>query len=147
MCYSRPMVYAYVPNFVSIGLFCHPLLAKNPIFAFFWTSAFSGVANWQQIEKVRDGCTTTNFPLSNGIEIFSVLQRLHGEMAKLGAQSLTFKSVTDKQTNKQTKKLNVFGHPGGGEKSEPNQTWHGNRGPRARSFTSKTFGGLTHRGR
>ena len=31
-------------------------------------------------------------------------------MAKLGAQSLTFKSVT----NRQTKKLNVFGHPGGG---------------------------------
>jgi len=36
-------------------------------------------------------------------------------MAKSGAQSLTFKSVTDKQTDKQTdKKLNVFGHPGGG---------------------------------
>jgi len=36
-------------------------------------------------------------------------------MAKSGAQSLTFKSVTSKQTNKQTdKKLNVFGHPGGG---------------------------------
>jgi len=36
-------------------------------------------------------------------------------MAKLGAQSLTFKSVTDRQTNRQTdKKLNVFGRPGGG---------------------------------
>jgi len=36
-------------------------------------------------------------------------------MAKLGAQSLTFKSVTDRQTDRQTdKKLNVFGHPGGG---------------------------------
>jgi len=36
-------------------------------------------------------------------------------MAKSGAQSLTFKSVTNKQTDKQTdKKLNVFGHPGGG---------------------------------
>jgi len=36
-------------------------------------------------------------------------------MAKSGAQSLTFKSVTNKQTNKQTyKKLNVFGCPGGG---------------------------------
>ena len=30
-------------------------------------------------------------------------------MAKSGAQSLTFKSVTDRQ-----KKLNVFGRPGGG---------------------------------
>ena len=34
-------------------------------------------------------------------------------MAKSGEQSLTFKSVTDKQTDRQ-KKLNVFGHPGGG---------------------------------
>jgi len=33
-------------------------------------------------------------------------------MAKSGAQSLTFKSVTNKQTNRQTKKLNVFGQPG-----------------------------------
>ena len=35
-------------------------------------------------------------------------------MAKSGAQTLTFKSVRDKQTNRQTKKLIVFGHPGGG---------------------------------
>jgi len=35
-------------------------------------------------------------------------------MAKSGAQCLTFKSVTDRQTDKHTKKLNVFGHPGGG---------------------------------
>jgi len=33
-------------------------------------------------------------------------------MAKSGSQLLTFKSVTNKQTNKQ-KKLNIFGHPGG----------------------------------
>jgi len=33
-------------------------------------------------------------------------------MAKWGAQSLAFKSVTDRQTDKQTdKKLNVFGRP------------------------------------
>jgi len=36
-------------------------------------------------------------------------------MVKSGAQSLTFKSVTDKQTDKQTdKKVNVFGHRGRG---------------------------------
>jgi len=39
-------------------------------------------------------------------------------MAKSGAQSLTFKSVTNKQTkltNRETdEKLNVFGCPGGG---------------------------------
>jgi len=43
VCYSRPTAYAYMPNFVSIALFCRPLAAKKPqflaIFAIFWTSA------------------------------------------------------------------------------------------------------------
>ena len=88
---------------------------KNATFAVFWTSAFSGVANWQQCgvanwqqsEKVEHGCTSTNLPLSNGIKIVSVLQRLHGE---IGRTISAFKSVS----NRQTKKLNVFGWPGGG---------------------------------
>jgi len=87
----RPTVpvymYAYVPNFVSIGLFCRSLLAKTPSFAVFWTSAFSVVANWQQSEKVEHGCTTTNLPLSNGIRIVSVLQN-----AFRGSVSLLSKS-------------------------------------------------------
>jgi len=95
VCYSRPTVYAYMPNLVSIG-YSVTLLVKN--FAVFWTSAFSCVANWQQSEKVECGCTTTNLPLSSGIKIVSVLQRLHGE---IGTQSLMFKSVTDRQTNRQ----------------------------------------------
>ena len=61
VCYSRPTVHPYVPNFVSIGLFCRPQMAKNPIFVpFFWISAFSGVDSWRQSEKVKHGCTTTN---------------------------------------------------------------------------------------
>ena len=68
----------YVSKFVSIGLFYRPLAAKNPIFAVFWTSAFSDVDSWRQSEKVEHGCTT----------IF---------MVKSGAQTLTFKSVTDKK--------------------------------------------------
>ena len=47
-------------------------LRKTPNFCRFWTSAFSGVANWQQSEKVEHGCTTTNLPLSNDIKIVSV---------------------------------------------------------------------------
>ena len=96
MCYSRPAVYAYVPNFVSIGLWRQ----KKTIFAVFWISAFSGVANWQQSEKVEHGCTTTNLPLSNGIKIVSVLQRLHGEIRR----TITDVQKRDEQTDRQTKK-------------------------------------------
>ena len=85
---------------------------KPPIFAVFWSSAFSGVANWQQSEKVEHRCTITNLPLSNGIKCFLYSNAF---MAKSGAQSLTFKSVTNRQTNTQTdKKLHVFDRPGGG---------------------------------
>ena len=53
---------------------------------------------------------TFPFPMASKSFLYS-----NAFMAKSGAQSLTFKSVTDRQTNKQTdKKLNVFGHPGGG---------------------------------
>jgi len=95
VCYSRPMVYAYVPDIVSISLFCRPLAAKNTTFCHFWTLAF----NWQQSEKAEHGCTTTNLPLSNGIKIVSVLQRLHGEIGHTDSDVL-FKSMTDRQTNK-----------------------------------------------
>ena len=63
-------------------------------------------------------------------------------MAKSGAQRLTFKSVTNRQTNRRTDRqtLNVFGRPE--IRALPN--WQGDRGPQARSCVSKTFGGLTH---
>jgi len=63
-------------------------------------------------------------------------------VAKLGAQSLTFNSVTDRQTDKQ--KTHRFWPPQRRVKSDPHQTWHGDRGPRAGSCTSKTFGSPTH---
>ena len=84
-----------------------------PYFAIFWTSAFSGVANWQQSDKVEHGCKTTNLPLSNGIKIVSVLQRLHDEIGRTISDVQKRDEQTDKQTDRQ-KKLNVFGHPGGG---------------------------------
>ena len=103
---------------------------KKTIFAIFWTSAFSGVANWQQSEKVEHWRTTANHRSTNGIKIFSVLQRLHGEIVR----TISDVQKRDEQTNKQTdkQKLNVL-------KSEPHQTWHGDRGPRACSCTSKIF--------
>jgi len=70
---------------------------KTLIFAVFWTSAFSVVASWQQSDKAEHRCTTTNLPLSNGIKIIYS----NAFMAKSGAQSLTFKSVTNKQTDRQ----------------------------------------------
>jgi len=73
-----------------------------PYFAIFWTSAFSGVANWQQSDKVEHECTTTNLPLSNGIKIVSVLQRLHGEIGR----SISDVQKRDEQTDRQTNKKN-----------------------------------------
>jgi len=107
-----------------------------PIFAVFWTSAFSVVANWQQFDKVEHGCTMTSLPLFNRIKIVSVLQRLHGEIGR----TISNVQKRDEQTNRQTdKKLNVLATRRR-VKSEPHQTWYGDRRPRARSCTSKTFG-------
>ena len=59
-------------------------------------------------------------------------------MAKSGAQSLTFKSVTDRQTDRQ--KTQRFWPPRRRVTSEPHQTWHGDRGPREGSCTLKHLG-------
>ena len=68
-----------------------------PFFAVFWTSAFSGVVNWHQSQKVEHGCTTTNLPLPNDIKIVSVLQRLHGEIGRTNSDV----QKRDGQTNRQ----------------------------------------------
>ena len=139
MCYSRPAVYAYMPNFVSIGLFCRPVAAKKEFLPLFWTSVFSDVANnWHQSQKVEHGCTTTNLPLSNGIEIVSVLQHLRDEIGRTISDVQKRDGQTDKQTDSQ--KTQRFWPPRRRVKSQPHQTWHGDRGPRARSCTSKTLG-------
>ena len=115
---------------------------ENPNFCRFWTSAFSDVANCHQSQKVEHGCTPTNLPLSNGIKIVSVLQRLHGEIGRTNSDVQKRDGQTDKQTDRQ--KTQRFWPPRRRVKSEPHQTWHGDRGPRSLSFTSETFRGLTH---
>jgi len=41
--------YAYVPNFISISLFCHPLVAKNSRFCNFWFLQANYLDFWRDI--------------------------------------------------------------------------------------------------
>jgi len=95
--------YSLTPKF-RLDRFLSPSGGENPpILAVFWTSAFSGVANWQQSEKVEHGCTTIDLPLSNGIKIVSVLRRLHGEIGR----KISHVQKCDEQPNKQTDRMQV----------------------------------------
>ena len=128
VCYSRPTVYAYVPNFVSIGLFL-PFYGLRHL-------VLSPVGN--NLRKMNTGGQLQTFPYPTISKSFLYSNAF---MAKSGAQSLTFKSVANKQTNRQTnKKTQRFWLPRRRVKSETHQTWHGDRGPQARSCTSKTLG-------
>jgi len=49
-------------------------------------------------EKVEHRYITTNLPLSNGIKIVSVLQRLHGEIGRTISDVQKRDGQTDKQT-------------------------------------------------
>ena len=91
-----------------------------PIFAVFWTSVFSDVANCHQSQKLEHGCTTTNLPLSNGIKIVSVLQRLHGEIRR----TISDVQKRDIQTDKLTKNSTFLAAPAVGEiRAPPNLAW------------------------
>jgi len=91
------------------------LRRRTPVFTVFWTSAFSGVAIWQQSEKVEHGCTTTNLSLSNGIKIVSVLQRLPGEVGC----TVSDVQKRDEQTDRKTKNSTFLAAPTAGEIRAP----------------------------
>ena len=140
MCYSRPTVYAYLPNFVSIGLFCRPLAAKNPQFLpVFGLRHLVMSTIGINLRKLNTGTQLQTFP--NGIKIVSVLQRLHGDIGRTISDVQKRVEQRDRQTNRH-KNATFLATPAAGE-IRTHQTWHGDRGPRARSCTSKTFGGLT----
>jgi len=93
-------------------------LAKTPIFAVFWTSAFSGVTSWEQSEKVGHGCTTTNLPLSNGIKIISAVQRFHSEIWRTVSDVQKRDGQTDRQRS------TFLATPAAGEmRAPPNLAW------------------------
>jgi len=89
-------MHAYVPKFLSIGLFCRPLAAKNTHFSSFWTSAFCGVASWRQgnVRKLNWGAQLQTFPCPTVSKLYS-----NAFMAKSGAQKLY--EQTSRQTDTQ----------------------------------------------
>jgi len=133
--YSRPTVHVYLRNFVSIGLFCHPVAAKNPQFLpFFGLRHLVMLPVVINLRKLSMGVQLQTFPYPTASKSFLYSNAFR---AKSGAQTLTFKSVTDKQTDKKTQHSLP---PRRRVQFVPHQTWHGDRGPRACSCTSKTFG-------
>jgi len=90
---------------------------KNPNFCHFFR--FFGLRHLVMspigidLRKLNTGAQLQTFPYPTASKSFLYSNAF---MAKSGAQTLTFKSVMDRQTNRQTdkKQLNVFGHPGGG---------------------------------
>jgi len=82
----------------------------------------------------------TQIPYSTASKLFLCSNTF---MAKSSAQTLTFNSVTNRPTNRQTdgQKTQHFCPPRRCLKAEPHQTWHGDRGRRTRSCASITFGG------
>ena len=129
---SRPMVYAYIPTFVSINLFCRLLAATTPKFC-----TFCGVAG--NLRKLYTGAQLQTFPYPTVSKSF-LYSNVY--IAKSGIQTLTFKSVTANiQADKKTQR---FWPTGRRVNPEPYQTWHGDRGHQACSCTYEAFGGPTH---
>ena len=138
--YSRPTVYAYVPKISSRSVYSVALWRRKPQFLPYSQLRHSVVSPvGSNPRNLSIGAQLQTFPYPTVSKSFLYSNVF---LAKSGAQSLTFKIVTDKQTNRQTdKKTQRFWLPRRRVKSEPHPTWHGDRGPRARSCTYKTFGG------
>jgi len=117
VCYSRLTVNAYTPNLVSIGLFCRPLAAKTPQFLPFFGLrhlVVSPIGN--NLRKLNTAAQLQTFPYPTASKSFLYSNAF---VAKSGAQTLTFKSVTVRQTNKQTTNSTFLAAPVAGEIRPP----------------------------
>jgi len=113
---------------------------KNTIFAIFVLWHFVVSPGASNLRTLNTGAQLQTFPYPTASKSFcpptpSWRNRAH---------KLTFKSMTNRQPDKQTEKQKTqrFWPPGRRVKLEPRQTyqtWHGDRGPRVRSCTSKTL--------
>ena len=104
------------PNFCHIfAIFCHIL----PYFGLRHL-VVSPIGN--SLTKLNTGAQLQTFPYPTVAKSFLYSNAF---MAKSGAQSLTFKSETDRQTNRQTKKNSTFlATPAAGEiRASPNLAW------------------------
>jgi len=87
------------------------LAAKNPKFCHYFGLRYLVLSPvGSKLKKLSTGAQlqTFSYPTVSKSFLYS-----NAVTAKSGAQSLTIKSVTNRQTDKQTKN-NVFGRPGGG---------------------------------
>jgi len=98
-----------VPNFVFIGLFCCPLLVKNPDFCHFLDLVVSPVGS--SLRKLNTGAQLQTFPYPTSSKSFLYSNAV---MVKSVAQTLMFKSVTDRQTDRQ-KNSTFLAAPAAGE--------------------------------
>ena len=123
---------------VSNGWFYRPLAAKTPpIFAIFGLQHLVMSIVGGNLSKLNTGAQLQTFPYPTVSKSFLYSNVF---MVKSGAQTLTFKSVTDRKNVTDRQKTQRFSPPQWRVKSDPHQTWRGDRGPRARSWDSKTFG-------
>ena len=104
---------------------------KAPVFAVFGLRHLVMSTVGGNLSKLNTGAQLQIFPYLTASKPFLYSNVF---MAKSGKQTLTFKSVADRQ------KTQRISPPRRRVKSKPHQIWHGDRGPRARSCTFKTFG-------
>jgi len=132
------MIYVYVPNFVLISLFCRLWHWKPQILPFFGLRhlGVSPVAGY--LRKLNTGAQLQTFPIQRHQNRFCTpTPSWRNWVHKLWRSKAWW-------TNRQTKKNHRFWPHQQRVKSEPHQPWQGDRGPRARSCTSKALPGLTH---
>ena len=127
-------MHVYVSKFVSIGLLYCFLAAKNPDFSVFGLRHFVMPTVGGNLRKLNTGAQLQTFPYPTASKSFLYSNAF---MVKSGAQTLTFNSLTDrKSVMDRQNNSTFFAAPAAGE-IRAHQTWHGDRGTRARSCTSK----------
>jgi len=78
--------HSYISQFAKFqSVIFHPcdFVCHFPVLQFPVLQIQLSLASWQQSEKIEHRCTITNHPLSSGIKMVPVVQRLHGEIGRI----------------------------------------------------------------
>ena len=97
VCYSRPAVYAYVTKFRLDRFILSPSVGEKPNFCRFFGLQHLVLSPFgNSLTKLNTGAQLQTFPYPTASKVFLYSNAF---MAKSRVQSLTFKSVTNRQGN------------------------------------------------
>jgi len=131
VCWSKPTVYAYVPNFV---------LSVYSVANWWWKPPNFATFELQHLVVLPIGSVWRKLKINTQPKTFTYQNLFCSQMASWQDHAQKFHQVWRHKLDEKQKTAFLVTPVAGDIQTSP-KTWHGDRGPRSHSCISKMFGG------